>query len=91
LIALDPVKIDGRFRLCYGATLIIAYTGPQQPVDIFETVLDPAAATENRRVWVLQRRSADKEPGYANVGQARRAIQMIHEAGIEIVSIDREG
>ena len=83
--SLDAVRIDGRFRLCYGNTETPALVGPNNPVDMFETVLDPAVALEGRRLWILQRREAVKPPGFVNKGQALRCMEMLEAERIEVI------
>ena len=87
---LDIVRIDDVFRLCYPQTDVPALVAPDNPVDMFECVLDEAAAKVNRRVWVLQRRERNTPPGYANKGRAERARQMIRDAKIEIIPLPQD-
>lgn len=88
MVSLDAVLINGRCRICYAGTELPALVAENSPVDMFETVLEQKAAEEGRRVWILQRRSSGKPPGFVNGGQANRCIQMLAEAKIEIVPLE---
>ena len=88
-MALDAVKIDGRFRLCYGGTEELAMVAPDKPVDTrFKTRLTAESLQTNGRVFELVQKSSEDKPGYANGGQANRAIAMIQAAKIEIVPLE---
>jgi len=83
---LDAVMIDGRFRLCCGGTNTPALVAADNPIDRFQTRLDPDAAALNRRVWLLERRATADPPGFINKGQALRCAGMLAEAGIKPLS-----
>lgn len=87
MVNLDIVKIDDTFRLCYAQTSTPALVAENNPVDMFETVLDPDSSAQLRIKWLLQRRAATKSPGYRTRGAAERARKMIQEAGIEILEM----
>ena len=86
-VAIDPIKIDDVFRLCYGGTTKIILVAHGIPLDMFETVLDQEAARECTLKWCLQRREAIKAPGYLNGGQAIRTVRMCIENNLEVLAL----
>ena len=85
MIPLDVVKIGDRFRLCYGATEIIAMVAENNPLDMFETKLDQKCAAEGQRVWILGRQASSSSPGFTNRGQAIRCRDMAAKANIAVL------
>ena len=89
-VVVDAVRINDIFRLCYGGTEEIVLLAPELPLDKFETVLDPDAASQFKKVWLLGHRADDKPFGYQTKGQALRVIKMCQEAKIEVMSLDEK-
>ena len=85
--AIDAVKIDDRFRLCYGDTEDIALVGDDPPImaDIWDTEIVVEAALKGRRVWILVRKPQNASLGYSTKGAALRALDMMILNGIIIL------
>jgi hypothetical protein len=84
-VLVDPVKTGDVFRLCHAGTEDIVMLDETQPLDKFRTWLDPDAASQFRKVWLLGHREASLAPGYVNKGQALRALKMCQDNDIEVI------
>jgi len=84
-VDVDPVKIGDVFRLCYANTDIIALVAENNPLDTFDTTLEPNAASKLKVEWVLSRRGGERPLGYTSRGAATRCLDMCVENKIEII------